>query len=232
MIATPRAARRRRRANSRSTSALGQSRGRFVENEQPRLLRQGPDDQHKLLVDEIERSHRRFGVDVEPKISEKRARPRADAGARRSTRCRVGSSCRKTVLADRQVGRDVQLLRQKRDARPLGFVDRGGQERSAAEAHLAGVATDRMHARQDLNERRLARPVLTEERDDLARSEGEIDVVDGDDGRKGLGQAARDEGAGGFGVLSKRALFMVLQPTGSRILQDDLQTGFLSGTFL
>ena len=49
-----------------------------------------------------------------------------------------------------------------------------------------------MNAGQHLDEGRFASAVLAEQRDDLAGRDREVDVVDGEDGGKRLGQAAHD----------------------------------------
>src|SRR5258705_6428825 len=81
-----------------------------------------------------------------------------------------------------------QLLMDQRDAAPSRIVRRGGRVARAIEGHLAAVGLNL--AREDVHQRALPRPILTEQCEHLARTHREIDSVERD--RRAV--ALRDSG--------------------------------------
>ena len=101
------------------------------------------------------------------------------------------------LAAEEDVGDDVEVLAEReilehrRDAERQRRAGIGQRDRLAAERHGAGARL--MHAGQDLDERRFARAVVADERDDLAGMNVEIDVGQRRDRAEMLGDAAQAE---------------------------------------
>ncbi len=79
------------------------------------------------------------------------------------------------VLRDREVGHHVQLLVDDRDPQLLGLQRAGQLDRLALEEDLSLVAG--VDAGEDLHQRGLAGAVLTDEDEDLARSNLEVHIL-------------------------------------------------------
>ena len=95
------------------------------------------------------------------------------------------------VLGDGELGVEAELLVHRGDAGGLGLV-------RAVEADLLAVDADRaavrlVDARDDLDERGLAGPVLADEGMDLTGGDREVDVLQRADTREGLGDAFQRE---------------------------------------
>ncbi len=98
----------------------------------------------------------------------------------------VAAEAQGHVLGDRQRRHEHEMLVDHADAPPDRIVRRG-------DPHLFAVQTDRalvgpVEPVEDLHERALASPVLTEQRVDLTGLDRQIDVVVGDD----AGETLRD----------------------------------------
>ena len=179
------------RSNRRARLVLGQRRRRLVEDQQPRLLGERPGDDHQLLRGEVERAHRRGGVEVEAEGVERlagAAQPARDVDHPPARRLVV----ERDVLGDAEVGDDVDLLRHQRHAGRLGLGDAGRREGPAGEAHAAVVAAGRDGAGEDLDQRRLAGAVLAEQRHDLAGGDREARPVERAHAGEALGQRLGD----------------------------------------
>ena len=102
------------------------------------------------------------------------------------------------VLADREVGAEVHLLVDRRDACGLGVC------RAAEDPWLAGdvdrAVVDGVLAGQRLDQGRLAGTVLAHQRVDLARPEHEVHLVEREDPREADRDAAHLDDRCAFGV--------------------------------
>src|SRR5690606_30083819 len=96
----------------------------------------------------------------------------------------------KDVLSNRQEGHQGQFLVDDDDARAFAVGNAVEGSRLALEDHLSLEVALRMHAAQDLHERRLSGAVLANEGVDFAALDPEIDVVESLHSRKALGNAA------------------------------------------
>ena len=82
------------------------------------------------------------------------------------------------VVGDRQVRAERELLMDERDAAVARIAGRGGREPRAVEVHLAAIG---LHlSGQHVHERALPRPVLAEQGQHLAGANGQIDPVERD----------------------------------------------------
>ncbi len=169
--------------------AAVQARGRLVEDQHLRVEHHGAADGDELLDRDRVAGEHRVGVDREAE---------ARAGGVAASRCVAFQSmppprrrlvAEHDVLADREVRAEVDLLVDGRDAR------RSGRRRSLLKMRGSPLdrdrpGVDRVDAGEGLDERRLAGAVLAHERVHLARPEGEVDGVEGED----AGEADGDPG--------------------------------------
>ncbi len=98
------------------------------------------------------------------------------------------------VVGDRQVGREREVLVHRVDTQVMRVGDRLHRDDLAPERDLTLVGGD--GPRQDLGQGRLARPVVPDERDDLARSQVEPGTPERLEVTVGLGHAAHSDGRG------------------------------------
>jgi hypothetical protein len=170
---------------------VGQARRRLVEDEQPRVGRQGLGHLDELAVARPERDERRARVEVpEPDPLEVRQRAAGEVAAPDALHRRL-QVAEQDVLADRHRRHDGELLRDQGDP----GVERVARARErvllAGEDDAAGVRAD--HAGDDLRQRRLARAVLAGEGEDLAAVDRRVDVGERLHGAEALGDARRPE---------------------------------------
>ena len=173
---------------------LGQRRGRLVEDEQARVERERLDDLDDLLLRgrEVADERPRAEADLADLLEQLRrpALHRADVDDPVARRLAVDED----VLRDGPVGEQVELLEDDRDAGGLGLDRVVEGVRLAVDQDLAGVGG--MHAREHLHQRRLAGPVLADDRVDLAGAAVDVDAVQDLDAEEALADAAHLEQLG------------------------------------
>ena len=155
---------------------------RLVEHQDSRPAQQRPRDLRQLLVGEREFAEQGAGLDVESQLGEHGARGAVHRGPveqPEAPRRTVGEE----VLPHRQIGEEAQLLGDDGDSAATRASD--------GEPHRPVVRPQR--ARQDPHERRLARPVLTDQRVDLPAPQPDARSVQGPDPAVRLDQALRGQ---------------------------------------
>ncbi len=210
---------------------IGEGGRRLVQDQHAGLLRQGAGDDHELLRGEIERAHRRPRIDGERELTQ-RALRRGVPGRRVDQAEARGLGMEIHVLRDAEIGRDIDLLRDQRDAGRLGRGDAARTERLPVEADLAVIAAGRVDAGKDLDQGRLAGPVLAEQGDDLARLKGQLATVDRKDAREALGQGPRHQQWRGPDLLLRGCERAARHDALLGPADAYPQVGFWSGTFL
>ncbi len=163
-----------------------QCRGRLVEDQQPHFLRQRLGDLDQLLLADAQAVHQRLRRLAQADLAQQLLRPLerllpVDHPAGRAF------VAQKQVLGDRQQRHQRQLLVDDDDPPPFAVADPGEPGELAVVEDFALVIPVRVDARQHLHQGRLARAVLADKRVDLALFDGEADVVERLDPRKGLG---------------------------------------------
>ena len=156
-------------SNRRVTSALRQRGGRLVHDQDARVVRQRAQDLDPLAVCRPT-ARRRSGRRRGRRSRARRAAPRPSSRiARQSIRppSARGAWPRKMFSATDKLGKEQQLLIDRRDAGALGVLGRAEARRAAVDQDLAAVGL--IDAGHDLDQRRLAGAVLAEQRMDLAR---------------------------------------------------------------
>ena len=188
-------------ANDREQSVgfvLREGRGRLVHEDDPGIADQGARDLDHLGAGGRQGPHRRSNVDVEAKLGEDGARLFAHGGPVEGAEPRAGSrASHEEVLADREVRKQVQLLRDHGDARDLR-ITRGGEAQGLA-GYLDRAFVDRVDAVQQLHERGLASAVLAQNRVDLTGHHGQIDAAAGPDATELLADPPHPAQLGGGG---------------------------------
>ena len=131
----------------------------------------------------------------------------SESSVQARTSIATSSSCHRVdLVAEEQVRDHVEVLAEREvlvdggDPKLQCVARAGHGDRLAAEADLAGGR--RVHAGEHLDQRRLARAVVADERDDLAGMDVEVDVGQRRDGAEVLADAAQaeDQLAGGGGA--------------------------------
>ena len=145
----------------------------LVEQHEPRLRRQRPRDLHPAALAP--------GQAVAAVVGEVRdvqlvQQPFEPAPAPVPVQPRARLEDRHDVLPHRQAAEDRRLLREVAEAHPGADVHGAARQFVPVEAHGARVAGDQ--ADDHVEARRLARPVGSEQADDLPALHGEADVVD------------------------------------------------------
>ena len=168
--------------------SFGEGSRRLVHDHHARVLRQSLGDFHALPIGD--RQRRDFGVDVDMRaveVVEQRARIRAHHfpvhAAQRPAR-RVADE---DVFGDGQLWKEQQLLIDDRDALGARVAGRGEMDDLAADPNLARVRT--MNPGHDLDQRRLARAVLAEQRVNFAGAHIERHVAQHGNADEGLRNA-------------------------------------------
>ena len=155
---------------------LGQRCRRLVEDEEPSLFGQRARNHDELLRREVERRHWDIRINVEFEFRDCifcDLQPPCDVNHSPARRFVVECD----VFGHGQLGNDVDLLRHQRDACRLAFGYPGRTIGTAAKVNRSSVASRHVRARENLDERGLSCPVLPQQRDNFAGSDGEIDVV-------------------------------------------------------
>ena len=150
--------------------------GRLVAQEQLRRAVQRARDGHALLLPAGERARGRPGLVADADALERRHRARVVVGVGAAAVAEIGGQLH--VLAGAQVVEEVERLEDEADlavakARQAAIVER--VQIVAEHVGLAGVAA--VEAAHDVQERRLARAGAADEREQLARFDGERDVA-------------------------------------------------------
>ncbi len=153
---------------------LVKTRGGLVEHEEPRVEIERARDRDHLLHRDRERPE--FDIDVHIKLQpgERRAGVTAQRAPVHKTKF-PRLSAEPDVLRNRERGDEIHFLVNGADARALRVLRRSGRKSRAGERNRARIG--RIHAGEDLDQRRFARAVFTEERVDLARTHREIDAA-------------------------------------------------------
>ena len=171
--------------------AFGQRRGRLVHGDQPGALNEGAGDRHDLLVGDAQlldqRVQRHVDADhAQPLLGDPPDRPPGNQSPALRQLVVEGD-----VLGDRQVGKQGKILIDHLEA-GAHRVDRL-PDRSRPPVHFDGSRVRRHHAGEDLDESRLAASVLAGETDDLARFDGETDLMQRMNAGKRLAHALHTE---------------------------------------
>ncbi len=169
----------------------GERRRRLVHDDDSGIEREGLGDLNQLLLGNGEPE--RYPVEVEPDaepfedrlgVCMHRLEVDAAPGAQ-------GLAPDEDVLDHREVGEERRLLVNHCDP-GVASVGRAAQgDLDTVDEQLPAVG--RVHSREDLHERRLARPVLADEGMNLARVEVDRDVVQGADRAESLGRVLERE---------------------------------------
>ena len=167
-------------------------------------LQRAPDRDDGLLAG-AQRVHQTVAVDVGVQPRERAARGNALGAASRSRRLsRRTANCPSAhVLEHRLLADQAQILMHEREA-VTAKLGRPHRVREGRAADLDDAAVGGVHAREDLDQRRLARAVLADEAVDLARARLEADLSQHRCGTERLVQAAdaTQTGVGGPIFLS------------------------------
>ena len=148
---------------------------RLVEHEDAAARRKGARDLHELLRGDGERLDARSGVDlVVTELGQRAGRRVAHPRPVEQAESR-GLHPEQDVFHHRQVRSERELLINRRDAGAARLERAARREPPAVDAHRTRVAGER--AGEDGHQRALARAVLTDEREDLARADRQVHAV-------------------------------------------------------
>jgi len=161
----------------------GEGRGRFVKDDDPRLVVDGTGDFHHLLLRRAQLADEHRGIDVEVQRLQELLGGNVDA----AQAVQEPFVAQIDVLRHRQRGHQRGFLEHHRNAVVQRIGGAGKGQRRAAEPHLAMRRA--VNARDDLGQRRLAGAILSQKRVNLARHQGEVDVAQGRDTVEFLGHA-------------------------------------------
>ena len=172
-----------------------QGRGRFIENEQFGIDRDGPDDLHHLLLGHAERAHQGGGIQGEVQFQPGQQFPGpahlGGLAAEQATPVSVGPR-QVDVLGDAHLGDQIELLQDDGDPMLQGVQGRSEMYRLATPQHLAGIAIG--DPGNDLAKRGFAGPVLPDQGDHLARGDMQIDIGQCPGRPVALGDGGGDQG--------------------------------------
>ncbi len=168
-----------------------ESGGRLVHDEQPGVEGDGLGDLDDLLVGDGQTERRAARVDVYAQPLEEGARLAVHAGPVDPPAAAEGHPAHEDVLGDRQVGEERRLLVDDGDARVLRLGRGAEVDLLAAEQELSAIAP--VDAGDDLDQRRLARTVLADQRVDGAGLDPDASGPQGDDRAERLGHVAQVE---------------------------------------
>src|ERR1700684_1189537 len=164
---------------------FAQSRGRLVHDNEPGLHGERAGDLDQLLLSDRKVAHLCHWIALKPDPLGDGLRLLGHAPPAYE-QPRTGFAANEHVLGDRHVGSEGELLVDRDDAGALGVVGRGESHRLTEQLDFARIGA--LRARQNLEQRRLASPILAQERMDLRRSDFEMDVLK----RKHAGKALAD----------------------------------------
>ena len=178
------------RGHQRVDVRSSEHRRRLVEHEDAHAAMQGLGDFEDLLLGDAQARDRPIGVQVDVHLGEG-ADGLAAGGAPVDQPAALAVAAEHQVLGDRQRRKQVELLVDGDDAQALGVCRRGDANRLTVQQDRPGIGL--LRARQDLDERRLARPVLADEREDLSRPHVQADVIERTHAGKRLGDVTHLE---------------------------------------
>ena len=164
---------------------LGKRRGRLVENEDVGLDRQRPADRDERALGGRQGRDRGVGIEIAAHDRERlgggafHSRPRYEAGPRPRI-----AGLNRDVLGDRHPLDEPQILMDEGDRQRI----RSRTDRLSGKEDVAGVGL--VDPRQDFDQRRLARAVLSQERVDFSATDVEVDMIE----RKRPGEALDEPG--------------------------------------
>src|SRR3984957_2579506 len=169
---------------------FAQSGGRLVHDDEPRLHGERAGDLNELLLGDGKVAHLRHGIALEPDALGDGFRLLSHAPpAHEQLRARFAAN--EHVLGDRHVGGEGELLIDGDDSSALGVVRRRKSDRLPEQLDFARIGA--LRAGENLKQRRLAGPVLAQERVDLGRSHFEMDVLKRTHAGKALADASHFE---------------------------------------
>jgi hypothetical protein len=168
----------------------GQRGGRLVEDQDPRPAEQRLGDLHQLAAPERQLLHRPVESDVETD-------PCADGMSLGGEPAIVDEAAtdrdrpQRHVLGDREMRRQAELLLHHGDAVPARFGRGQRRVRPAVDLDAAGVRPQ--HAREQVDEGRLAGAVLAQQGLHAARADLDRDLLEDRVAEEPLGEPARGE---------------------------------------
>ncbi len=167
--------------------AAGEGGGRLVHDQDPGVEGQRLGDLHDLLVGDGQAAGRPVGVEVDAEPLHQGRRGRVGGLVVDPAEGAPGPAAHEDVLGDRQVGEERGFLVDHGDAGVAGVAGAVEDDGLAVEQHLTGVRP--VHSGEGLDQRRLARAVLTGEGVHLAGQQLQGDVPQGAYGAEGLRDA-------------------------------------------
>lgn len=171
-----------------------QRRGGFVHDDDLGPYGDGAGERDHLLGADAERVQGPLGVDADAEAVEEFGGLAVHPGEVDEPEAVLRLPAQEDVARHAHQRDEVHLLVDGGDPGLLRLERAGEADGFAAHAHLALVAP--VHTGEHLDEGGLAGPVLADERVDLARAQGEGDVVQGDDAREPLAHRAGFENGG------------------------------------
>ena len=172
-----------------------QAGGRLVEDEHAGVGADGASDRHHLLHShgQLTQGAAHVHLDLERRqqgvCDGMRLPPRDPAPA-------AGHATRQDVLGHREVGAEVDLLVDRRNAEGHGLLWRCGRDGLPVQMHAAGVL--RVDPRQDLDQRGLAGTVLAHQHMHLTGTQRQLRLLEREHARKALGDALQGQHRCGF----------------------------------
>ena len=160
-----------------------EARGRLVEHQNPSIVLERAGDRDQLLDGHGIRTERPLDVDVDVEPLQPLARELARrAPCNQSEPARLAAEGQ--VLGHRHRRNEIHFLVNRADAEGTRLAGRADMDRAAVEPNLAPIAAQ--GAGQDLDQRRLAGPVLAHERVNFAGLDPKVDPLQRPHARKGL----------------------------------------------
>ena len=167
----------------------------LVQHQHLRLARDGAGNLDELLLADAEIADTRRRIELDATIRQRRGGLRVDAVPVDAPEP-VRKRSQEQVLADRHVRKQRQLLVDDRDAGPLRVAGRAKFDGPIVDDDVTLVAAVRMHTRQQLDQRGLARTVLAAQCVNLAGTQLEADAVERNYGAEALAdRTGRQDGA-------------------------------------
>ena len=168
-----------------------EDRGRLVEDHDVGPAVERLQDLDALLLADCDVFDLRVRIDSEPEPAGDVAHPAVGRRVIEEDACFPGFRGEDDVLSHRHDRNEHEVLMHHPDPCANGVTRRVERDRRPVEDDLARVRP--VQAVEDVHQRRLARPVLAEERMHLAATEVEVDRVVGHDARKPLGDTSQLE---------------------------------------
>ena len=151
--------------------------GGLVEHEHAWPGRKRTGDHHQVPLRRGQRGDDGARIDGEPEILEYLAGARLHGAALDDDALAEAGAAGEDVLGHRELLEHFDFLRHVADARGGRPGRRGEAHRPAGQHDLARERAGRVHAVENLHQRRLAGAVLAKQRVDLARTHGDVDAA-------------------------------------------------------